>query len=52
MRCQARGQGVDKGDAQENRLEQLAAHVQRYFRQCRIRLMEPLNRREKQLDKE
>ena len=52
MGSQARSQGVDKGDAQEDRLEQLAAHIQRDFRQCRIWLFETLKCWEKQLNKE
>ncbi|MNP15321.1 hypothetical protein D3C76_1076750 [compost metagenome] len=52
MGSQARSQGVDKGDAQEDGLEQLAAYIQRNFRQCCIRLFETLQRREEQLNKE
>ena len=52
MRGQARCQGVNKGGAQENRLEQLAAHVQRNLRQRGIGVFKAMNIREEQLHKE
>ena len=52
MRGQARCQGVNKGGAEENRLEQLAAHVQRNLRQRGIGVFKAMNIREEQLHKE
>jgi hypothetical protein len=43
VRGQARRQGIHKGGAQENRLEQLAAHVQRNLRQRRVRVFKAAN---------
>ncbi len=51
MRRQPRRQRVHERTAQENRLEQLAAYVERNLRQRRVRLLKTPHRREKELNK-
>ncbi|MNZ51425.1 hypothetical protein D3C78_692390 [compost metagenome] len=52
LRSQARGQGVDEGAADKDRLEQLATDIQSNFRQGGFVILEAVHGREKRLDVE